>query len=132
MIPRQLRSLWFRLSCGAGAAGVFLLWPVLNLLAPAGPGEGPDQPAGRSCWPSPRYGRAIVNTIARLGVTVTAPSTLIGVPLAYFTARYDYPGKGLRDPAARYAGMPEVIAAQTWLMMLGNNGFLTRWLDPSA
>jgi iron(III) transport system permease protein len=24
--------------------------------------------------------------------------------------------------------VPEVIAAQTWLMMLGNNGLITRWL----
>ncbi|MFX6218496.1 hypothetical protein ABTF55_22105, partial [Acinetobacter baumannii] len=59
----------------------------------------------------------------------TIAAMIIGVPLAYLTARYDYPGKSVVSilPLVTLV-TPEVIIAQTWLMMLGNNGLLRRWL----
>lgn len=123
----RLRSPWFWLSLlSLGLLLVFLVWPVVNILSSSflGRGEG-----GMSGWATllsdARYLKAIGNTIV-LGLGVTLLATLIGVPLAYFTARYDYPGKGLVAilPLITLV-IPEVIAAQTWLMVLGNNGVLT-------
>jgi iron(III) transport system permease protein len=76
----------------------------------------------------PIYRVAIFNTLL-LGVVVTITSTLLGVPLAFFTARFSFPGKTLIAllPMTTLI-VPEVIAAQAWLMLLGNNGFVTRWL----
>lgn len=124
----QLRSAWFWLSALALAIlAVFLLYPLLNVLTGSFGGS-----SGRSGWTmlagEPKYATAIVNTIV-LGLAVTLTTTLIGVPLAYFTARFSFPGKGIVAvlPLVTLV-IPEVIAAQTWLMMLGNNGFITRWL----
>uniref|UniRef100_A0A9E8CQL1 Iron ABC transporter permease n=1 Tax=Bosea sp. NBC_00436 TaxID=2969620 RepID=A0A9E8CQL1_9HYPH len=123
----QFRSVWFWFSALALAIlAVFLLYPLLNVLT------GSIGSGGRNGWATlagdPKYFTAIVNTIV-LGVAVTLTTTLIGVPLAYFTARFDFPGKGVVAvlPLITLV-IPEVIAAQTWLMMLGNNGFITRWL----
>jgi len=124
---QQFRSIWFWFSALALAIlAVFLLYPLLNVLT------GSIGSGGRNGWVTlagdPKYLTAIVNTIV-LGVAVTLTTTLIGVPLAYFTARFDFPGKGIVAvlPLITLV-IPEVIAAQTWLMMLGNNGFITRWL----
>jgi len=123
----QLRSIWFWASALALAIlAVFLLYPLLNVLT------GSIGSGGRNGWVTlagdPKYFAAIVNTVV-LGIAVTLTTTLIGVPLAYFTARFDFPGKGIVAvlPLITLV-IPEVIAAQTWLMMLGNNGFITRWL----
>ncbi|CAD5296969.1 Ferric iron ABC transporter permease protein [Bosea sp. 62] len=123
----QFRSIWFWLSALALAIlAVFLLYPLLNVLT------GSIGSGSRNGWVTlagdPKYFAAIVNTVV-LGIAVTLTTTLIGVPLAYFTARFDFPGKGIVAvlPLITLV-IPEVIAAQTWLMMLGNNGFITRWL----
>ncbi|WP_306222451.1 ABC transporter permease [Bosea beijingensis] len=126
-MTRQFSSIWFWFSALALAIlAVFLLYPLLNVLT------GSIGSGGRNGWVTlagdPKYFAAIVNTIV-LGIAVTLTTTLIGVPLAYFTARFDFPGKGIVAvlPLVTLV-IPEVIAAQTWLMMLGNNGFITRWL----
>jgi iron(III) transport system permease protein len=106
---------------------VFLLYPLANVLASSFLHKG-----GQSGWAiffgDARYLTALLNTII-LGLAVTAGATLIGVPLAYMAARYNFPGKVLIAllPLTTLV-VPEVIAAQTWLMMLGNNGLITRWL----
>jgi iron(III) transport system permease protein len=89
-------------------------------------------PGGRSGWAQvaadARIHRAVLNTVG-LGLAVTLLALAIGVPLAWFTARFDFPGKGVVAvlPLVTLV-VPEVIAAQTWLMIVGNNGLLTRAL----
>ncbi len=126
--PRHNRT-WFWLSAGVLALFcLFLLYPLFQVIT-SSISASQD---GRSGWVTlvsePRYRSAVVNTLL-LGVVVTLTSTLIGVPLAFFTARFSFPGKALIAllPMTTLI-VPEVIAAQTWLMVLGNNGFLTRWL----
>jgi iron(III) transport system permease protein len=92
---RQLRTPWFGLALAALALLLlFLVWPLVNLLGSSFTSRGAD---GASGWATmlaePRYGKALLNTIV-LGLVVTLLATLIGVPLAYLTARYDYVGKG--------------------------------------
>jgi iron(III) transport system permease protein len=131
---RELRSVWFWLSAAALVVLlVFLVWPILNILASSAFSV---DASGKSGWAimasDVRYLRAVSNTIF-LGLVVTITTTLIGVPLAYFTARYQYPLKALVAmlPLITLV-IPEVIAAQTWLMVLGNNGFITRALGDAG
>lgn len=123
-----LRSPWVWLSLASLALLlVFLVWPVFNILASSFTTRSAKGSSGWAILLSePRYLKAIGNTIL-LGLGVTVLTTLIGVPLAYFTARHDYPGKGLVSilPLITLV-IPEVIAAQTWLMIFGNNGVVTR------
>ncbi|MFY0475759.1 ABC transporter permease [Achromobacter marplatensis] len=126
----SLRSPWTWLSLAVLAVlAVFLVWPVLNILSASMLARNEDGHSGwRLLMSDPRYLRAIGNTLM-LGVGVTVLAAGIGVPLAYLTARHRYPGKVLVSilPLITLV-IPEVIGAQTWLMILGNNGVLTRTL----
>jgi iron(III) transport system permease protein len=118
------RSVWFWLSLAALMVMlVFVVYPILNIVGSSLGGDGWSR-----LMTDPRYGQAIRNSLM-LAITVTILCTLIGVPLAYFTARFSYPGKALIAilPLITLV-IPEVIVAQTWLMMLGNNGLITRFL----
>jgi iron(III) transport system permease protein len=121
------RSPWPWLTLAALVlVAVFLLWPLANVLL------GSLGRSGTSGWAQvtadPKYARAVLNTVT-LGAVVTLFALAIGVPLAWFTARHDFPGKGIVAilPLVTLV-VPEVIAAQTWLMMVGNNGLFTRAL----
>jgi iron(III) transport system permease protein len=121
----QWRTPWFWLSVAAlGLLSLFVLYPLLNILTASFSGDGP------SGWvrlvETPKYRQAIVNTLI-LASVVTLVCTAIGVPLAYVTARYSFRGKTIIAllPLITLV-IPEVIAAQTWLMMLGNNGLITK------
>ncbi|MBN9499433.1 MAG: iron ABC transporter permease [Alphaproteobacteria bacterium] len=126
-MTRPFKDIWFVLSAATLALfALFLLYPLLNVLsASLSAGAG-----GQSGWATlvndPRYSSAVTNTLL-LGAIVTVTSTLIGVPLAFVAARFSFPGKALIAllPMTTLI-VPEVIAAQTWLMILGNNGFVTR------
>lgn len=129
-MPSRLPSIWALISCVAlMLLVVFLVWPLFNLLSSS---MATDKVRGQSGWAqffaNAKYLEAVANTLL-LGVLVTATSTAIGVTLAYVTARYDFPLKPLIAilPITTLI-VPEVIAAQTWLMLLGNNGLVTRSL----
>ncbi len=124
----DLRSVWFWLTLAALAVlALFLLLPLFNVLVGSFGGS-----SGRSGWSLVRqdgkYLTAVVNTIV-LGGVVTLLASLIGVPMAYFAARFDFPGKAIVAilPLITLV-VPEVIAAQTWLMAFGNNGLVSRAL----
>jgi iron(III) transport system permease protein len=129
MMLRSRKDVWFWASAAVLALFVlFLLYPLVNVLS-ASLSAAQD---GRSGWQTllstPQYREAVGNTLT-LGVIVTLTSTLVGAPLAFFTARFSFAGKSLIAllPLTTLI-VPEVIAAQTWLMVFGNNGFVTRWL----
>ena len=122
----DLRTPWFWLSLAALAVLlVFILYPLVNILT-ASFGAGGESGWGR-LLNDPRGISAIVNTLI-LASVVTVTCVLLGVPLAYVTARYRFPGKSIIAllPLITLV-IPEVISAQTWLMALGNNGLITRF-----
>ena len=129
MAQRQAaRTVWFWLTLAALAVlTLFLLVPLSKVLWSSFGGT-----SGSSGWATVaaerKYLDAVLNTVL-LGAVVTTAATLIGVPMAYFTARYDFPGKWLVAilPLVTLV-VPEVIAARTWLKMIGNNGLISRAL----
>ena len=128
-MTRQLRDVWFWLTVLALALAVlFLLYPLLRVLGTSLAAGGDGQSGWVTLVTDANYRAAVLNTLL-LGAVVTCTSTLIGVPLAFFAARFSFPGKALIAllPMTTLI-VPEVIAVQTWLMVLGNNGFLTRFL----
>ncbi|MBM3619281.1 MAG: iron ABC transporter permease [Alphaproteobacteria bacterium] len=125
----DLRSIWTWLSLALLALlVVFMLYPVANIFYGSFGVDGGKGSGWATLIGDPKYVRAIGNTIL-LGVLVTIAALAVGVPLAYLSARYDFPGKGIVSilPIITLV-TPEVIVAQTWLMLLGNNGLLRRWL----
>ena len=125
-----LPSIWTLLSLLALALlAVFLLWPLLNLLGTSLALSGDGQSGWAQLIDDPKYLRALGNTLL-LGAAVTLCASVLGVSLAYVTARFDFPGKPWVAilPLCTLV-VPEVIVSQTWLMILGNNGVLTLWLD---
>jgi iron(III) transport system permease protein len=134
MIPRQMRSVWFLLACAILVLLiVFLAWPLINLLsASVATVKGTNQSGWANFFAERKYSEALFNTLL-LGAIVTAAATFVGVALAYFTARFDFPFKWLIAmlPLTTLI-VPEVIAAQTWLMMLGNNGLITTLLGSAG
>ena len=122
-------SVWFWLTLAAlTMLTLFLLLPLFNVLM----GSLGGASGGPSGWArvasEPKYIDAVFNSIT-LALVVTLGAALVGVPMAYLAARFDFPGKGIVAilPLLTLV-VPEVIAAQTWLMMVGNNGLISRAL----
>jgi iron(III) transport system permease protein len=123
----NLFSPWFWLSIASLVTlSVFLAYPLLNVVIGSF-GRG-DASGWQLVLSDPKYLAAIANTLL-LGTIVTFVALLMGVPLAYMAARYDFPGKSIIAllPLITLI-IPEVIAAQTWLMLFGNNGMITKWM----
>lgn len=63
-----------------------------------------------------------------VGFMGTLGATLIGVPLAFFTARFRIRGKALISTLAILVLVaPPFIGAYAWIMMFGSNGFITNF-----
>lgn len=63
-----------------------------------------------------------------VGVLGTIGACLIGVPLAFFTARFHIRGKALISTLAILVLVaPPFIGAYAWIMMFGSNGFITNF-----
>ena len=85
----------------------------------------------------PYYLGALANSVL-LGVGGMLGALLLGVPLAYFMARYQVRGRGLVTTLAVLALVsPPFIGAYSWIVLLGSNGWLTLhlkalgWAPPS-
>ena len=73
------------------------------------------------------YTKTILNSLlVSLGGTIGA--LLLGVPLAYFTSRFKIRGKTLLATFAVLSLLsPPFIGAYSWIIMMGNNGFLRQF-----
>jgi iron(III) transport system permease protein len=74
----------------------------------------------------PYYLGALKNTLI-IGIGGMVGACLLGVPLAYFTARYVVRGRSLIATLAVLALVsPPFIGAYSWVVVAGNNGWLTQ------
>lgn len=130
---RRTLSPWFfpALFCLAVLV-VLVLWPLTTLFYQSAidPQTGHASLAGfRTFFEDSTYTDAFFNTI-RLGLISTVGTLLLGAPLAYVVARYDFPGKSVVAllPLATIV-LPDIIVSQAWLMLLGNNGIVRLALE---
>ena len=74
------------------------------------------------------YTRAIFNSLF-VAFAGALGALLLGVPLAYFTARFKIRGKTFLATFAVLSLLsPPFIGAYSWIIMMGNNGFLRQFL----
>lgn len=74
----------------------------------------------------PYYLGALGNTMI-VGIGGMVGACLIGVPLAYFVARFQVRARSLISTVAVLALVsPPFIGAYSWILLLGNNGWVTR------
>ncbi|MEK0313495.1 ABC transporter permease [Cohnella sp. 56] len=74
------------------------------------------------------YRRALWHSFTVSGLAMLF-ATLIGVPMAYITTRYNIRFKGLIHILIIMSLIsPPFIGAYSWILMLGNNGFITNFL----
>ena len=72
------------------------------------------------------YVGALVNSMI-VGVGGMLGACLLGIPLAYFTTRYAIRGRSLISTLSVMALVsPPFIGAYSWIVVLGNNGWLTQ------
>jgi len=138
MTPVQSRPRWSANTWSVLAAGCLLvlvalvLWPLATLFYKSAidPQTGQFSLAGfQTFFSDSTYTTAFFNTI-RLGLASMAGTLLLGAPLAYVVARYDFPGKSVVAllPLATIV-LPDIIVSQAWLMLLGNNGIVRLALE---
>ena len=75
------------------------------------------------------YTSALINSF-KLTISVTVIAVLIGVPLAYFMSFYKIKGKGILEVLFIISMMsPNFIGAYSWILLLGRNGSVTKFLE---
>ena len=75
------------------------------------------------------YTSALVDSF-KLTISVTVIAVLIGVPLAYFMSFYKIKGKGVLEVLFIISMMsPNFIGAYSWILLLGRNGSVTKFLE---
>ena len=77
-----------------------------------------------------RYYRTAIYNSVIVGLSSMVGALIIGIPLAFFTTRYNIKGKSLISTLAILALVsPPFIGAYAWIMMLGSNGWLRLGLE---
>ena len=111
-----------------GLYGVFLIYPMMNLLAQAVI----DKETGAftlayfvEFFSTPYYFNTLVNSF-KVTIWVTILTVIIATPLAYIFTRYEIKGKGLLRILIILSSMSApFIGAYSWILLLGRNGVIT-------
>ncbi len=131
-IPHQQRLSLAIAALGFLFLGVFLLYPLFNVF-----GSSLLDPEGETLTLAnytkvlgrPFYRSAIVNTVS-IGLAATAITTLLAVPFAFVLARLPIPGKAaILAMAALPLVLPSFVSAYAIVLLLGNSGIVTQWLQ---
>ncbi len=126
---RQGLDLWgFITLFVLGAYGLFLVFPLFNLLKQALL----DQATGaftlshfQAFFSKAYYFNTLLNSF-KVVFCVTLLSVLLGMPLAWFFARYEIVGKGFIRVLIVLSSMSApFIGAYSWILLLGRSGIIT-------
>ena len=115
-----------------GVYGVFLIYPMMNLLAQAVI----DKETGAftlayfvEFFSTPYYFNTLVNSF-KVTFWVTILTVIIATPLAYIFSRYEIKGKGLLRILIILSSMSApFIGAYSWILLLGRNGVITQFFN---
>lgn len=110
---------------------IFLLYPLGSTLVRAfwTPSEGLEFSGWslqgfKEFFNTPLYMKSLKNSFV-VSFSVTALTILIGVPMGYFVARVNIPGKRLIISLGTLPIiMPSFVGAYTWVILLGNKGII--------
>ncbi|HUX21990.1 MAG TPA: iron ABC transporter permease [Spirochaetia bacterium] len=126
-VPRRVDFWTLVTLLGYAVVILFLILPLFNILGSSFIGRNTgrfDLSNYREFLSKPYYYVTMLNSLI-VSVGGTIGSVLLGVPLALFTTRYLIRGKALLSTLAVLALLsPPFIGAYSWIIMLGNNGFL--------
>ncbi|HCM27604.1 MAG TPA: iron ABC transporter permease [Treponema sp.] len=117
-----------------GFYGLFLVYPLLNLLVQAVM----DKETGRFTlayfvrfFSKPYYYNTLLNSF-RVTICVTLLTVMLGTPLAYFFARFRIRGKGFIRILIIISSMSApFIGAYSWILLMGRSGVITLFFHNS-
>lgn len=109
---------------------IFLLYPLLSIFISSFIEEGSFNLSHyHTFFTQKYYYGALINSIT-VSSLATVFACLIGIPIAYIMTRYDIPFKGVINILIILTLLsPPFIGAYSWILMLGNNGFITNILN---
>jgi len=119
------RPLWLLYSLPLLFLAGFYFYPLAAILRVS---FAQGSAAGRAVWMQPFFWRVLWFTIWQAGAS-TLLTLLVGLPLAWFFARFDFPGKTLlRALTTIPFVMPTVVVAAAFTTLVGPNGLVNEWL----
>jgi iron(III) transport system permease protein len=131
-IPHQQRLPAAIAALGLLFLAVFLLYPLLQVFgASLLDAEGTSLTLANyvKILGRPFYRGAIVNTLS-IGAAATVITTLLAVPMAFALARLPVPGRAaILAMAALPLVLPSFVSAYAIVLLLGNGGIVTQWLQ---
>ncbi|MBE7732882.1 iron ABC transporter permease [Devosia sp. CC-YST696] len=107
-----------------------VVWPLITVLFSSVTDEAGFSLDGFSTFFSSRlyYGTLLNSLVVTVCVTVLA--FVIAFPLAYFMTMFQVRGNRIIQILILASMMsPPFIGAYSWILLLGNNGLITRWLQ---
>ncbi len=107
-----------------------VVWPLVTVLfASVSNGEGLSLDGFATFFSSRLYYGTLINSIV-VTVCVTVLAFVIAFPLAYFMTMFQVYGNRTVQMLILASMMsPPFIGAYSWILLLGNNGLITRWLE---
>lgn len=131
-VPHQQRLPLAIAVLGLLFLGVFLIYPLINVFGASlldSEGQSFTLANYARMLGRPFYRAAIVNTLG-IGGAATLVTTVLAVPLAFALARLPIPGKSaILALAAMPLVLPSFVSAYAIVLLLGNSGIVTRWLQ---
>jgi iron(III) transport system permease protein len=119
---------------GLAVMGLFLVWPLATTFAHSFRGDDGHYGLGGYAvfFANRGYRDSLWNTLI-LGATVTATSMIVGGTLAVLVARCEFRFSGwvAALPLVTLV-IPDVVVAAAWTLILGQQGILNTWLQPTG
>ena len=132
VIPQQQRLPAAIAALGLLFLTVFLLYPLLQVFGASllnADGTSLTLANYAKILGRPFYRGAIVNTLS-IGAAATGITTVLAVPMAFALARLPVPGKAaILAVAALPLVLPSFVSAYAIVLLLGNSGIVTQWLQ---
>lgn len=109
--------------------GFFLIYPLFNIFINSFWQDGKISLENYKEFFSYRfYYQALINSFI-VSTAATLFACILGIPVAYIMSRFNVPFKGVFHILIILTLLsPPFIGAYSWIMMLGNNGFITNFL----
>lgn len=111
---------------------IIVIWPLVSLLGSSVTRDGQFTLAAFSQFFESRlYWGTLLNSLV-VSVSVTLLALLVAFPLAYFMTMFKVAASPTVQVLVLASMMsPPFIGAYSWVLLLGNNGLITRWVRDS-